>query len=312
MQKATVLKPGDTIAIIAPASAPQVPEKVTKSVEYFERLGYRVTLGKNIEHRYGYLAGSDKERLSDFHKMIADKKVKAIFMIRGGYGTTRLIPEIDYELIKRNPKIIVGYSDATALFNAIYKKTGLQSLFFGPMPGVDIWNGFDPFAEDCMWKALTSNKAFGELPQAPKEIVPLKKSSTSIVEGRWLGGNLTVFSAIFGTPYLSSLKDKILFFEDVGEDAYRLDRYLSQLRMSGALDSAKAILLGQFSDCGTSAKSEPPLSVEQVFSDYFSKLPVPVLTNLPFGHIPRQWTIPLGAKLRIEKTKISIVESVLA
>ncbi|HET9136365.1 MAG TPA: LD-carboxypeptidase [Candidatus Kapabacteria bacterium] len=312
MLKGKALKPGDTIAIIAPASAPQVPEKVTKSVEYFERLGYRVVVGKNIEHRYGYLAGTDKERLSDLHSMIADKKVKAIFMIRGGYGTSRLVPEINYELIKQNPKIIVGYSDATALFNAIYKKTGLQSLFFGPMPGVDIWNGFDAFAEECMWKALTSTKSFGELPQAPKEITPLKKNSNAIVEGRWLGGNLTVFSAIVGTPYLSSLTDKILLFEDVGEDAYRLDRYLSQLWMSGVLDSARAILLGQFSDCGTSVKSEPPLSVEQVFSDYFSKLTVPVLTNLPFGHIPRQWTIPLGAKLRIEKNMISIIESVLA
>jgi muramoyltetrapeptide carboxypeptidase len=312
MQKATALKPGDTIALIAPASTPQVPEKVTKSVEYFERLGYRVVVGKNIEHRYGYLAGTDKERLSDLHAMIANKKVKAIFMIRGGYGTSRLVPEIDYELVKRNPKIIVGYSDATSLFNAIYKKSGLRSLFFGPMPGVDIWNGFDAFAEDCMWKALTSTKPFGELPQAPKEISPLKKSSSTIVEARWLGGNLTVFSAVCGTPYVSSLTDKILLFEDVGEDAYRLDRYLSQLRMSGALDSAKAILLGQFSDCGTSVKSEPPLSVEQVFSDYFSKLKVPVLTNLPFGHIPRQWTIPLGATLRIEKNKISITESVLA
>jgi muramoyltetrapeptide carboxypeptidase len=179
------------------------------------------------------------------------------------------------------------------------------------MPGVDIWNGFDQFAEECMWKALTSTKPFGVLPVAKDEIGSIKKLSKEPFEGRVMGGNLTVLSGIVGTPYISSLKDKILLLEDVGEDAYRIDRYLSQLRMCGVLSSAKAILLGQFSDCGTTPKSEPPLPLETVFADYFSSLNVPVMTNLPFGHIPRQWTLPLGVKLRIEKAQISLVESVL-
>jgi muramoyltetrapeptide carboxypeptidase len=311
MLKAKALHPGDTIALIAPASTPQTSEKITKSVRYFEELGYHVSLGKHIEKQHGYLAGTDKERLDDLHKMIGNKKVKAIFFIRGGYGSIRLLPYIDYDLIKRNPKIIVGYSDSTALFHAIYKKTSLQSLFFGPMPGVDIWNGFDPFAEECMWRSLTSNKAYGKLPSAKGEIKLFGKNKFESVEGRIFGGNLTVFSSIMGTPFIPTLKDQILFFEDVGEAPYRIDRYLAQLKAAGILHSLKAILLGQFTDCDPE-KGKPSLTTEQVFKDYFSKLNIPVLMNLPFGHIPRQWTVPLGAKMQIEKNSVSIIESVLS
>jgi muramoyltetrapeptide carboxypeptidase len=309
--KAKALQPGDTIGIIAPASAPQTPEKISKSVEYFEGLGYRVELGKHIHNEHGYLAGKDNARLADLHAMFANKKIRAIFMIRGGYGTMRLLPEIHYDLIKKNPKIMVGYSDTTALFSAIYKKTGLQSLFFGPMPGVDIWNGFDSFAEECMWRALTSNKPFGALPADSNEIQLFSKKKYPVVEGRMLGGNLAVFSAIMGTPYMPSLKNRIFFFEDVGENIYRIDRYVAQLRVAGALDSAKAILLGQFSDCKPIEK-RPSLTVGEVFEDYFGKLKIPVLKNLPFGHIPRQWTVPLGAKMKINNDNVSLIESVLS
>jgi muramoyltetrapeptide carboxypeptidase len=307
--KAKALRPGDTIGIIAPASTPQTEAKISGSVRYFESLEYRVELGKHIRDEHGYLAGKDSARLADLNAMFKNKNIRAIFMIRGGYGTIRLLPDIDYDLIKRNPKIVVGYSDATSLFSAIYKKTGLQSLFFGPMPGVDIWNGFDPFAEQCMWQSLTSNKPFGILPSAKNEIESFNKNK-SVAEGRMLGGNLTVFSAMMGTNFLPTLKNRILFFEDVGESIYRIDRYLAQLRASGALDSAKAILLGQFSDCG-GMKDKPSLSLDQVFQDYFGKLKIPILKNLPLGHIPRQWTIPLGVKMRIDSKGISIVESVL-
>ena len=306
--KPKILRPGDTIALIAPASTPQLKAKITKSVAYFEKLGCRVVLGKNIEKQNGYLAGTDAQRLADLHTVIKNKQVKAIFMLRGGYGTIRLLNDLDYDLIAKNPKIFIGYSDATTLFNAIYKKTGLQSCFYGPMPGVDIWNGFDPFAEECLWRMISSDKPFGELPTDKGEIRQLYGKKSEVI-GRVIGGNLTVFSSLMGTPYLPSLRDKILFFEDVNEHPYRIDRYLAQLKASGALSQAKAILLGQFSDC----EDKPPtLTIDQVFKDYLSKLGVPVLSNLPFGHIPRQWTVPLGAKMKIENGKISIIESVLS
>lgn len=308
MHRAEALRPGDTIALITPASAPQTKEKITKSVEYFHKLGYRVTLGKHVGRQYGYLGGSDAMRAEDIHYAVRDKKVKAIFLLRGGYGTIRLLSLLDYDLIKRNRKIFVGYSDATALFSAIYHKTGLLSCFFGPMPGVDIWNGFNKFAEDNMWRALTTTEPLGELPAARNEIHFLYGKKRDVAEGRLFGGNLTVFSSIWGTPYAPSLKDSILFFEDVKEKPYRIDRYLAQLKVSGALDHVRAIVLGQFSDC---TDDDPTLTTDEIFRDYFSKLGVPVLTNIPSGHIPRQWTLPYGAKYQVRGTKISLIESVL-
>lgn len=310
MLKATALRSGDTIALIAPASTPQTAAKILNSVRYFERLGYRVELGTHVRDERGYLAGSDRDRIADIHSLVRNKHIKALFFLRGGYGTIRLLPELDYDLIAKHPKIFVGYSDATSLFSAIYRKTGLRSLFFGPMPGVDIWNGFDPFAEECMWRALTSTKPFGVLPSAPGEIRPLRKLHRGEVSGRFIGGNLTVFSSIMGTPFAPNPTGKILFFEDVGEEPYRIDRYLAQLRAAGYLDKANAILLGQFSDC-EAPKGKKSLSTEQVFEDYFGKLNVPVLTNLPWGHIPRQWTLPLGVRLAVRGNRVEVRESVL-
>jgi len=308
--KAKALQPGDTIGIIAPASAPQIESKITKSVRYFERLGFHVELGRHLYKPRGYLAAKDSQRLDDLHVMFHNKSVRAIFFIRGGYGTIRLLPEIDYELIKRNPKIIVGYSDATALFNAIYKRTGLQSMFFGPMAGVDIWKNFDPFAEECMWKALTSKKPLGKLPTERGEIISLRRKKFSPITGKMIGGNLTVFSSIMGTPFVPDLKEKILFFEDIGEKPYRIDRYLAQLRAAGVLDSIKAIMLGQFCDCDPE-NGKPSFTLDEIFHDYFDKLNIPVLMNLPSGHIPRQWTLPMGATYKIDGKTISVTDSVL-
>jgi muramoyltetrapeptide carboxypeptidase len=311
MIKAQALRKGDTIGLITPASKPQVHAKIEKSVKYFESLGYRVTLGKSIEKQYGYLAGTDKERADDVHSMFRDKKVKAMFFLRGGYGTLRLLPQLDYDLIKRNPKIVVGYSDATSLHLAMYKMAGLSSCFFGPMPGVDIWNGFDSFAEECMWRALTSTKPLGELPMNETEGLPLIKTRRESVEGRLFGGNMTVFSSVIGTPYMPSLKNRIFLFEDVTEPPYRIDRYFAQLKAAGALDSAKAILLGQFSDCDEPDRTKPTLTTEEAIKEHLASLKVPILSNLPFGHVPRQWTVPMGAKVKVSGRKISVVESIL-
>ena len=310
MLKASALKSGDTIALIAPAGTPQVREKITRSVSYFEKQGYRVEVGKHVERVHGYLAGTDKERLSDLHAMIRNKHVKAIFMLRGGYGTIRLLQELDYDLIKRNPKIIVGYSDATTLFAAICRKTNLSSLFFGPMPGVDIWDGFDPFAEECFWKMLTSTKAVGLLPSAKNEIRPMGKLRKEKIVSRWFGGNLAVLASSVGSEFSPIKKDGILCIEEVGEEPYRVDRYLAQLRNSGYFENLKAVLLGQFTDCDI-PEGKKSLTLDEVFADYFGKRKIPVLTNIPFGHIPRQWTLPLGAKLEINGTSISVIESVL-
>lgn len=310
--KANALKPGDTIALIAPAGAPATEEKITKSAEYFEKLGYRVEIGKNVMKTHGYLSAPDKDRLSDFHTALRNKKVGAIFFLRGGYGTIRMLPNIDYDLITKNPKIIVGYSDATSFIGGIYKMTGLRSMFFGPMPAVDIWNGFDPFAEEHFWKMLTSSQPGGAMPMSADEGVVLRKGNAT---SRVLGGNLTVWSSIHGTPYQPSIRNKALFFEEVDERPFRVDRYLAQMKVSGEFEKITAVLLGQFSDCNPEP-DKPSLSLEDVILDYFGKMKIPVVTNLPFGHVQRQWTMPYGAKYEIDaskdRAKISVLDSVLA
>jgi muramoyltetrapeptide carboxypeptidase len=312
--KASALRSGDLVTLIAPASAPIAEERVTKAVSYFESMGYRVALGKHLFERRGYLAGTDRQRLDDLHAAFRDPKIRAIFFIRGGYGSLRLLPEIDYDLIRKNPKILVGYSDATALFHALHKHAGLTSLFYGPMPGVDIWNGFDPFAEVCFWKALTSTKPLGELPMDEEEGVVLGKKKFATVTARMMGGNLTVFSSLCGTPYMLPAVGKALLFEDIDEKPYRVDRYFAQLRSMGMLESAAAMLLGQFTGCEADPNAAS-LTMEEIVKDYFGKLKNPVITNLPFGHVRRQWTIPFGAKLEIAASrggaKISVVEAVL-
>jgi muramoyltetrapeptide carboxypeptidase len=300
--KANALRPGDVIGIIAPASPPRSEERIAKSITYFERLGYRVELGKHVRDNMSaesYLAASDKDRVADIHAMFRSKHVRAIFYHRGGYGSIRLLDKLDYDLVKQNPKIIVGYSDATALFSALHKKTGLTSCFFGPMPGVDLWDVVDPYTEEHFWHALTSTKPLGELPLDKDEGLMLNPRSSGQVIGKMIGGNLTVFTSLLGTPYQPSFRSTIPFFEEIDEKPRKIDAHLAQLHLSGAFDNATAILLGQFSNCNKDADA-PTLNLEEVFAHYFARLKIPVVSNLPFGHEQRMWTIPYGTRLQVE------------
>ncbi len=315
--KAKALRPGDVIRIIAPASPPRSEERISKSVAYFERLGYRVELGAHLRDgldRENYLAASDKDRVADIHAMFRSKHVRAIFYHRGGYGSIRLLDTIDYELIKKNPKILVGYSDATALFAALFKKSGLTSCFYGPMPGVDLWDTIDPFTEENFWRAMTSIKPLGELPLAKHEGLAQNKSKLFQVQGRMIGGNLTVFTSLLGTPYQPSFKGMIPFFEEIDEKPRKIDAHLAQLRLAGLFDNAKGMLLGQFTNCNKDPDA-PTMMLQEIFDQYFSKLKIPVIANLPFGHEQRMWTIPYGAKLRVEllkgSTNITVVQAIL-
>ena len=311
---AKALRTGDTIGLIAPASPARSEERIQKSVQYFERLGYRVELGKHLMDGPGYLAAPDKNRLADLHAMFRNKHVRAIFFIRGGYGSIRLLDNIDYDLIRRYPKIVVGYSDATALFNAIYKKTGLASCFFGPMPGVDLWDTVDPFTEENFWRAVTSTKPLGELPLGEAEGIVLYKGKALEIQGRMLGGNLTVFNSLLGTPYQPSIRNAIPFFEEIDEKPRKIDAHFAQLQLAGLFQNSKAILLGQFTGCNEDTDS-PTLSLSEIFDDYFGALHMPVISNLPFGHESRMWTLPLGAKMRVlvanDHASISLVEASL-
>lgn len=302
--KPSALQKGDVIGIIAPASPPSVTEKITKGAEYLERLGYSVKLGRNVNKVYGYLAGTDQERADDIHEMFADKSVKAIVSVRGGYGTPRLLPLLNYSLIKKNPKILVGYSDLTGLQLAIFKKTGLIT-FAGPMAGVEMWKEIDPFTEEHFWRMVTSKKKPGSVqPSDVKSLTPLNSGTAT---GRLLGGNLSLITSLAGSPYLPSFKNSLLFIEEIEEECYRFDRMMNQLRITGILKDAKGVIVGELTDVKASDTTKPFLTVNQILNDYLKPLKKPVVTGLMHGHVPKKLTIPIGIQATLNTKKGALV-----
>lgn len=296
------LRRGDLIGLVSPASRIADTAKIDQAVRYLEGLGYRAIVGANATKMNTYLAGTDQERAADLNAMFEDPRVKAIFCIRGGYGTPRLLPLVRYRMIARNPKILVGYSDITALHLAIWRKTRLVS-FHGPMAGSDMAEPMDPFTEEHFWRLLTSTKRMGSIhipDDQPRTLVPGKGT------GRLLGGNLALITSIVGTSFQPDFSKAVLYIEDIGEDPYRVDRMLTQLRGSGILPKAHAILVGQFTDCVPRDSSSPSFSVDEVLEEYTYRSGVPCLSGLPFGHNRRKMTIPVGVRARVNATERSI------
>lgn len=298
--KPTRLKKGDTIGLISPASSPDDLSKVEESTKYFEKLGYKVKVGKNVGNYLGYLAGTDDKRLEDLHSMFSDKTVKAIMCLRGGYGAFRLLDKINYKMIQKNPKIFVGYSEITALQNAIFSKTGLIT-FAGPMPAVDFVNNISPFTEEWFWKVVTSNKKIGKVKYPENSKMPFINKGTA--DARILGGNLAVFSSMLGTDFFPDLKDKILLLEDIDEKPYKIDRMLNQLRLAKVFKGLKGVILGRFVECYEQDPNKKTLSLGEVIEHYFKVLKIPTIYTFPHGHIKDFITIPIGLKIGLNATK---------
>lgn len=298
------LNPKDVIGLISPASSPDEFLRVEKGVKYLESLGYRVKVGNNVGKGYGYLAGTDQERLDDLHSMFKDKTVKAIFTLRGGYGAFRMLDKINYNLIKNNPKIFVGYSEITALQMAFLEKAGLIT-FAGPMVAVDFYQEISSFTNEMFWASITSNKKIGKLtyPEDQKPSCLVK----GIASGRIIGGNLAVFTALLGTPYFPNLTGKILMIEDIGELPYRIDRMLNQLRLSGAFNKVKGVIIGRFVDCHEYDPNKKTLTLGEVIEHYISSLKKPSIYTFPHGHIKDFVTIPFGIRVNLNAAK-GIVE----
>lgn len=303
------LNKSDVIGIISPASSPIDLDKIEKGTKYLEKLGYRVEVGKHVGKNHGYLAGTDEERLEDLHTMFKNKDVKAIINVRGGYGSGRLLDKINYNLIKRNPKIFVGYSDITALQMAFLRKTGLVT-FAGPMVAVDFSaKKVDTFTEEVFWKTITSSKKIGKITNPQNEkFYHLTKGRG---EGTLVGGNLALLTSIMGTTYQPDFTNTILLLEDIGEEPYRIDRMFYQLKHANVFKKVKGIVLGRFVDCYLKDKSNPSLTLNDVISDYFEDLKIPVLYNVKHGHIKQNITIPWGLKTKVNASRcfIEITES---
>ena len=289
------LRRGDLIGLVTPASTATDPARIERGVQYLERLGYHVLLAPNANRMRGYLAGTDEERASDINSLFANPEVSAVFCIRGGYGSPRILSLLDYRLIARNPKIFVGYSDITAMQLAFWKKCRLVT-FQGPMVSSDFGETVDPYAEEWFWKTITSTKAIGRLDigSDSKTLRPGK------ARGRLLGGNFALLAALLGTKYQPDFTGSLLFLEDTDEEPYRIDRMFTHVRHASILDHSKALILGQFSNSDPSDPTKPSLTLAEVLDDATSWTEIPVLANLPFGHIPRKLTIPLGVNARLD------------
>jgi muramoyltetrapeptide carboxypeptidase len=308
--KPKALKRGDVIGIAAPASPPTPREKLNKGIRYLEQLGYRVELGSHINNRKGYLAGSDRDRASDLHQLFGNRKVKAIFTARGGYGCQRLLPLLDYRLIRRNPKILVGYSDITALQLALSAKTGLVT-FSGPMVASEMATGLNSQTEEQFWECLTSTKRLPAI--QTKKRYNIFSQSRSSVTGRLLGGNLTLITMLLGTPYFPSLKNSILFLEEIGEQPYRIDRMLQKMKLAGILKEINGVMLGAFINCNPE-KGKPSLKLQKICQDIFHQTHYPIISGFPYGHIKDSVTLPLGIRARLDalNRKVEFLELCVA
>ena len=293
------LNKGDLIGVVSPASPIDDASRIERGVRYLEGLGYRVLVGSNVGKTKGYLAGTDEERAADLHAMFSNKQVKAVISVRGGYGTPRLLRLLNYRLIARNPKIFVGFSDITALHLALWKKCRMIT-FHGPMLGVDMATGMDHFTEELFWQTVTSEKKLGKVSLADElPAVALHPGSSS---GRLLGGNLSLIVSLLGTPFQPEFTRSVLFIEEVGEEPYRIDRMLTQLNNASILAKSRAILTGQFSDCQPKDPSKPSSSVEELLREIAFTLRRPFLSNLPFGHVARKMTLPIGIRVKVDAT----------
>jgi muramoyltetrapeptide carboxypeptidase len=305
--KPKALKKGDMVGVCAPASPLKSRASLTQGVNYLEGMGYRVELGKHIFDEYGYLAGEDEYRAQDFNYMVSDPKIKAIIFTRGGFGSSRILPLIDFANLKRNPKIIVGYSDITALQLAIFRKIGMVT-FAGPMVASEFGQNFSGVAEELFWKMLTYNKPIGNI----SKYFANKMEAISIGKavGRLIGGNLSIISSMLGTIYFPSMDNAILMLEEVEEAPYRVDRMLHQLKYAGVLEKISGILLGDFSTCKP-WKKVSSLTLGQIFDKLLKNQPT--ISNLHFGHVKNPITLPFGVRVKIDtqKKEINILESIV-
>lgn len=310
--KPRVLRPGDTVGLVAPASYTFDLWQLDDAAARVEALGLKPKFGKYVRGRRGFLSGTDEERLEDLHAMFADRSVSAVFAIQGGYGTPRLLDRLDYDLIRRNPKILLGYSDITGLHLAIGRKSGLVT-FHGP----NMTGSLPPRTLDLLKKALFVAEPIGELtnPDEPDPLnveFPLRTVAPGIARGRIVGGNLTLVSATMGTPYEIETKGRVLFLEDTGEAPYRIDRMLVQLRLAGKLQQAAGIVFGTCTDCGPGRSSfELSLSLSEVLMEQLGTLGKPVLAGLVFGHTKEMSIVPMGVEAQVNATarRVTILEA---
>ncbi|MDG1915761.1 MAG: LD-carboxypeptidase [Crocinitomix sp.] len=293
------LRRGDLIGITAPAGSIWNKSHIEKIENILSDQGFKTKVGKTCYQQDGYLAGSDDMRAAELMEFFEDKAIKGIVTMRGGWGCQRILDDLDYETIRNNPKVIIGFSDITSLVNAIFKHTGLVT-YHGPC-GYSSWGNF---TMDCVTKALVIGEPFTlknppEYKEEPKTWVP------GAAQGQLVGGNLTVLSALVGTKHEPTWAGKILFLEEIGEEPYRVDRMLWQLKQANAFTAINGLVLGSFKNC----QPEEPhksFSLDEVLNQHFGNAIFPAYQGAAFGHIGPKYTLPIGVNAEMDADKFTI------
>jgi muramoyltetrapeptide carboxypeptidase len=305
------LAPGDVVGLLAPAGHTD-EEGVARAIANVETLGMRVKLSRNLRAIHGNFAGSVQQRLDDLHAMFADPEVKALWAVRGGSGCIGLLPGIDYKLIRKHPKILLGYSDITALHLAIHRHTGLV-MYHGPVASSTL----SAYSERHLRAVLMAPEQRYTIAMAeenrdraramPQFMARTVRAGSST--GRLIGGNLCLVSALVGTPYAANFHNSILFLEEINEVPYRIDRMMAQLQMSQGFEHAAALMLGVFENC-EAKDSDPSLTLAETLDEHLSRLSRPAVTGYSFGHIRDQFTLPIGlmARLDTEQQTLTLLE----
>lgn len=310
MIRPKALKKGDTIGLIS-ASGATPPEKLQPAIASIEKLGLKVVVGETCHARHGYLAGADDVRAADVHRMFGDPTIDGIFCIRGGYGATKILAQLDFELIRANPKVFAGYSDVTALHIAFQQLCGFVT-YHTPMPSTEfIRQEMDDYTWQSFRQQIMDNDKTSFYLENPSN-QPMSTLVSGNATGQLIGGNLTLITASLGTPYEIDTRGKILFLEDVDETQQRVDRMLTQLKLAGKLDDAAGILLGAWTNCGPENLQRPEhsLSLHMIFQEILVPLGKPIIAGMACGHCLPTMSLPLGRTISMDadNQRIRVIE----
>lgn len=311
MHKPPRLRAGQTVGLIAPSSNVMENQDIGFAIDILKSFGFKVKTGQHLYERHGYLAGEDQARAADVNAMFKDPDVDAIFCLRGGYGSPRILPYLDYASIAKHPKVIIGYSDVTALLNAIYTQTGMVT-FHGPIAAQNFTDytlsQFKQVLFDAQAATIAAPPAFETAEGRAERDNRITVITPGVAEGKLIGGNLSLMVKLVGTPYEPDYRGNILILEDVSEAPYRIDGMLTHLKLAGKLQQLAGIAFGKCSDCEIDGNS---LSIEQVLNDHLQPLGIPVIRGLMIGHIDDLATIPIGVRARLDTSQpgIQLLES---
>ncbi|MCB2154532.1 LD-carboxypeptidase [bacterium] len=294
------LQSGDRVALVSPAGPLQSEDELQKCIAAIENLGFEVECGAHVRGRIDYLAGSDDERGGDLQQAFDSPDIRGIFCVRGGYGSGRLLSKLDFSVLQKQPKIFAGFSDLTSLHGALGRKARMATLHTPTIATALVNEPLDERSRDLMVRILTSPEPVGSLADAMEWREPWVIRGGH-AEGTLIGGNLTVFTTLLGTPYIPSPEGKILFLEDVGEEPYRLDRAINHLVQSGYLSRVRGIVLGQFTNCESehATRDKPEVVLERCLAP----LGIPVLGGVPCGHGRPCASLPFGCRVVMEATR---------